>query len=60
MSDSTGDQSFSHVKHLREIRDRIGKEIEHMTPEEAYQWHLSREYNNPKLRALISRAESDE
>ena len=61
MSDSTGDQPFSHVKHLREIRDRIGKELEHMTPEEAYRWYRSREYKNPKLRALMSRAaKSDE
>ena len=56
MSNSTGDQSFSHVKHLREIRDRIGKELEHMTAEEAHRWHLSQEYKNPTLRRLMSKA----
>ena len=56
MSDSTGDQSFSHVKHLREIRDGISKELEHMTAEEAYRWHKSREYKDPTLRRLMSRA----
>lgn len=60
MSDSTGDQLFSHVKHLREIRDRIGTELEHMTAEEVYRWYRSREYKNPKLRALMSRPKANE
>lgn len=53
MTEPVAKKPFSHVKHLREIRDRIGKELEHMTPEEAYWWHRSREYKNPKLRALM-------
>ena len=56
MTDSADDRPFSHVKHLREIRDRIGKELEHMTAEEAYQWHKSREYTDPTLRRLMSEA----
>ena len=56
MSDSTGDQPFSHVKHLREIRDRINKKLEPMTAEEAYRWHKSREYTDPTLRALMADA----
>lgn len=58
MNDPTGDQPFSHVKHLREIRDRINDELEHMTAEEAYRWHKSREYKDPTLRALMSRGKS--
>ncbi len=58
MTEPTEKKPFSHVKHLREIRDRIGKELEHMTPGEAYRWYLSREYKNPKLRALMSRAKT--
>ena len=54
MTDPTDERPFSYVKHLREIRDRIGKELEHMTAEEAYRWHQSREYKNPKLRRLMS------
>ena len=56
MTESTKKKPFSYVKHLREIRDRINKELEHMTAEEAYRWHQSREYKNPKLRRLMSRA----
>ncbi len=56
MTEPTEKKPFSYVKHLREIRDRINKELEHMTPEEAHQWHQSREYKNPKLRRLMSRA----
>lgn len=56
MTDPTDERPFSYVKHLREIRDRIGKELEHMTAEEAYRWHQSREYKNPKLRRLMSSA----
>ena len=56
MSDSTCDQPFSHVKHLREIRDRINKKLESMTAEEAYRWHKSRKYTDPTLRALMARA----
>lgn len=58
MTEPAAKKPFSHVKHLREIRDRIGKELEHMTAEEAYRWYQSREYKNPKLRALMSRATS--
>ena len=58
MTDSIDDRPFSHVKHLREIRDRIGRVLEHMTPEEAYRWHWSREHKNSKLRALMSRVKS--
>ena len=58
MNDPAGASPFSHVKHLREIRDRINKELEHMTVEEAYRWHKSREYADPTLRALMSRAKS--
>ena len=36
MTDSADDRPFSHVKHLREIRDRIGKELEHMTADEIF------------------------
>ena len=56
MPEPTDKKPFSYVKHLREIRDRIGKELEQMTPEEAHQWRRSREYKNPKLRRLMSRA----
>ena len=56
MTESAKKKPFSYVKHLREIRERINKELEHMTAEEAYRWHQSREYKNPKLRRLISRA----
>lgn len=56
MTEPTDKKSYSYVKHLRQIRDRINKELEHMTAEEAYQWHRSREYKNPKLRRLMSRA----
>lgn len=56
MADSADDRSFSHVKHLREIRDRINKKLEHMTAEEAYRWHKSREYKDPTLRRLMAEA----
>jgi len=56
MTDPTDKRPFSYVKHLREIRDRINKELEHMTAEEAYQWHLSQEIKSPTLRRLMSRA----
>lgn len=55
MSDSTGDQAFSHVKHLREIRDRIGEEIADMTIEERLRWHESQELD-PELEKLFARA----
>lgn len=40
MTDSADDRSFSHVKHLREIRDRIGQELEHVTADDIQQWRL--------------------
>lgn len=58
MTDSAADRPFSHVKHLREIRDRIGKELEHMTADEVQQWRLSQEYTDPTLRRLMSEAKS--
>ena len=56
MTDPTDERPFSYVKHLGEIRDRIGKERAHMTPDEIAQWRQSREYKHPKLRRLMSRA----
>ena len=56
MTDPTDKRPFSYVKHLREVRDRINKELEHMTPDEVAQWRQSREYKNPNLRRLMSRA----
>ena len=56
MTDPADKRPFSYVKHLREIRDRINKELEHMTAEEAYQWHLSQEIKSATLRRLMSGA----
>ncbi len=56
MADSAGKRSFSYVKHLREIRDRMGKEIEHMTVDEIGRWRRSQEYRDPMLRALMADA----
>ena len=56
MTDPTDERPFSYVKHLRETRDRTGKEREHMTLDEIAQWRQSREYQSPKLRRLMSRA----
>ena len=60
MTEPTGTKPFSYVKHLREVRDRINKELEHMTAEEAYQWHLSQEIKSPTLRRLMSRTKPSE
>ena len=54
MNDPTGDQPFSHVKHLREIRDRINEEIADMTIEERLHWHRTQELD-PELEALFAR-----
>lgn len=56
MTEPPKTKPFSHVKHLREIRDRINKKLEPMTAEEAYRWHKSREYTDPTLRALMADA----
>ncbi len=58
MTDSADDRPFTHVKHLREIRDRIGKELEHMTADDIQQWRLSQEYTDPTLRRLMSEVKS--
>ena len=50
MSDATESKPFSYVRHLREIRDEIGREIEGMTYEELRNWLNSQEYADPTLR----------
>ncbi len=43
---------FDCVANMREIRDRISREIEHMDHDELQAWLRSREYSDPVLKRI--------
>ncbi len=45
-------KSFDCVAFMRETRDRISREIEHMNHKELEAWLRSREYTDPTLKRI--------
>jgi N-acetylglucosamine kinase-like BadF-type ATPase len=55
-------KSFDCVEMMREIRDQISREIEHMDHDQLQAWLRSREYTDPTLKrfaALFAQADKD-
>jgi hypothetical protein len=55
MSDPKSHQ-FDCVQAVREARDRISAEIEHMSPDQLLSWLRSHRYSDPVLRRLAEKA----
>lgn len=49
-------KSFDCVQSMRQIRDRLSKQIETMNHDELIRWLRSHRYSNPLLRRLAERA----
>lgn len=60
MTDSADDRPFSHVKHLRKIRDENNKEMEKMSYQELMDWLNSKEYSDPTLRRWVEKCRQAE
>jgi len=49
-------KAFDCVQSMRQIRDRLSKEIENMNHDELMLWLRSHRYSNPLLQRLAERA----
>ena len=54
----TKEKNFDCVASMREVRDRLSAEIAGMSGAELLRWFNSREYSDPILRRLASRAKA--
>ena len=52
----SGSKSFDCVQTMRQIRDRLSKEIAGMNHEEMLQWLRSHRYSDPFLQRLADKA----